>query len=249
MLGISGVCRVALAHIQSVSLEHDAGSINAFDGRAIVSFIRAGVGLFEFVSFPCFNSILFAKLYLLKLKLVLMCLSISACVMANAEMRYDLNVSFSEPLAKRSVRTEIKSLNSLSGLSYVVLSEACLTHRASGAYTKALEAKSFATLILRKKERARDYKRLLEADVPLARVLVNAPSTRQRALLTQARLCNLFSCGRFSFFCFRNSQRLRYQAYVFSQFGFNFLSLMLKRVLIVNGGTLELWSRSKSSIP
>ncbi len=233
MLGVSGVWRVARAYIQSVSLEHDAGSVSDFNGRAIVSFVRAGVSLFEFVSFPCFNSILFAKLFLLKLKLVLMCLNVSACVMANAEMRYDFNVSFSEPLSSRSVRTEVKNLNSLSGLGYIVLSEVRLARHASGAYTKALEAKSFTTLILRKKARLCDYKRLLEADVPLARVLANAPSTQQRVLLAQARLCGLFSCGRFSFFCFQNSERFRCQAHVFSQFGFGFLSLMLKRALVI----------------
>ncbi|AHL31109.1 MAG: putative aspartyl/glutamyl-tRNA(Asn/Gln) amidotransferase subunit B [Candidatus Hodgkinia cicadicola] len=230
---ISGAYRVMRAHIQNVNLEHDTGSINSVNDREVVSFARAGLGLFEFVSFPCFNSVLFAKLYLLKLKLVLICLNISSCVMANAELRYDFNVSFSEPLSNCSAKVEIKNLNSLSGLSHIVLSEACSARRASRACTKAIEPKTLATLFLRKKESASEYKRLLEADLPLARLLAKVPKTQQRVLAARARLCWMFSCGRLSFFCFQNSERFRCQAYAFSQFGFSFLSLMLKHALVV----------------
>ncbi|AIC63804.1 aspartyl/glutamyl-tRNA(Asn/Gln) amidotransferase subunit B [Candidatus Hodgkinia cicadicola] len=231
--GVSGVCRVMRAHIQNVNLEHDTGSVSFLGGCEVVNFARAGLGLLEFVSFPCFNSVLFAKLYLLKLKLVLMCLNISSCVMANAELRYDFNVSFGEPLSSCSAKIEIKNLNSLSGLSRVVLSEACLARRDGRACTKAIEPKTFATLFLRRKESASEYKRLLEADIPLARVLTKLSSTQQRVAATRARLCWLSSCGRLSFFCFQSSERFRCQAHVFSQFGFRFLSLMFKHALVV----------------
>ncbi|AUI38881.1 Aspartyl/glutamyl-tRNA(Asn/Gln) amidotransferase subunit B [Candidatus Hodgkinia cicadicola] len=233
VFSISGNCRSACAHIQSVSLEHDTGSVNFLDNYEVVNFARAGLGLFEFVSFPCFNSVLLAKLYLLKLKLVLISLNISSCVMANAELRYDFNISFSKPLSNCSARIEIKNLNSLSGLNHVVLSEACLVHRNSRACTKTIEPKTLATLFLRKKESASEYKRLLEADIPLVRVITKVCNTKQHVLAARACLCWVFSCGRLSFFYFQDSERFCYQAYVFSQFGFSFLSLMLKHTLVV----------------
>ncbi|XXM93259.1 MAG: hypothetical protein AAI946_00575 [Candidatus Hodgkinia cicadicola] len=231
--GISGACRVMLVHIQRVNLEHDTGSVSVLNSRKVVSFARAGVGLLEFVSFPCLDSVLLAKLYLLKLKLVLLCLRLSSCIMANAEMRYDFNVSTGSPLSLRSARTEVKNLNSLSGLGHIALAEAILACQAKRDRTKALEFKTFTILFLRRKERAREYKRLLEVDMPFVRALTNVRATQQRLLCALARCCWLFSCGRFSLLHFSNLERFCYQAYVFSQAGFSCLRLVLKRALIV----------------
>ncbi|XXN13730.1 MAG: hypothetical protein AAI978_00595 [Candidatus Hodgkinia cicadicola] len=236
VFSINGGCRSLLAHIQSVNLEHDTGSVCVPNECKLVSFMRAGVGLLEFVSFPCFSSVLFVKLYLLKLKLSLTCLRVSSCVMSDAEMRYDLNISVSAPLAAYSTRTEVKNLNSLSGLNAIVLYEACVqrTHRDC---TKAVEFKTFATLFLRRKELAHEYNRLLEADVPLARVLARQSGCgvcqRVYVMRSPNSWCWLVSYGRFSFFCFLSPKRFYYQAYVLSSVGFSFLSLAIKHALIV----------------
>ncbi|XXN19693.1 MAG: hypothetical protein AAJB65_00530 [Candidatus Hodgkinia cicadicola] len=227
-INVNSVCSALTAYIQSVNLEHDTGSTSSLNGYKVVSFARAGASLLEFVSFPCFDSALFVRLFLLKLKLILTCFYVSSCVMADAEMRYDFNISVSEPLGARSARTEIKNLNSVSGLGHIVLSEACLARRVYKSCTKAVEFKTFTTFFLRKKESAREYKRLFEADVPFTLMLAGALAIKQRTLRLHKRALWIVSCGLFSFLQVFDIECLCYQVYAFSRFGFKLLGCLLK---------------------
>ncbi|XXM90083.1 hypothetical protein AADW59_00590 [Candidatus Hodgkinia cicadicola] len=232
-LTVSGACRVALAHIQSVNLEHDTGSVSVLNNQKLVSYLRAGISLLEFVSFPCFDSVLAVKLCLLKLKLILLCLRVSSCVMAHAEMRYDFNISVSAPLTAHSARTEIKNLNSLSGLNQIVLSEVSSIQRARYSSTKTIQLRTFAVFFLRKKESAREYKRLLEADVPCVRLQSNRACACVCALRGRHCVFWVLSCGIASYFCFYNTAKLCCRAHVLSRFGFSVLSLLLRHASIV----------------
>ncbi|ATY93551.1 Aspartyl/glutamyl-tRNA(Asn/Gln) amidotransferase subunit B [Candidatus Hodgkinia cicadicola] len=231
-VAVNGACCALIAHIQGVNLEHDAGSTTSLRGRQIVSFSRAGLGLLEFVSLPCFDSAFFVKLYLLKLKLILKCLRVSFCVMADAEMRYDFNISVSKPLCARSARIEIKNLNSLSGLDCITLSEAAAARGGSKSYTKAVELKTFVTSFLRRKETMREYKRLLEADIPFIPVLISKPTVQHRTVRLSERALWIVSCGLVSFLQTNDSELILTQALIFSCFGFKFLGLVLKEPLL-----------------
>lgn len=75
-------------------------------------------------AFSCFNSVLLARLCLLRLELVLMSLNISSCVMVSIFR-----------LVSRCLVAWLKSRSKsliASGLSHVVLSEACLSRCDTG---------------------------------------------------------------------------------------------------------------------
>ncbi|XXM93725.1 hypothetical protein AAHH84_00255 [Candidatus Hodgkinia cicadicola] len=228
MFNINRTVCVRTAHIRSVNLEHDAGCVFASTSLKAVDFKRSGVGLLEFVSLPCFDSISFVKLYLLKLKLVLSSLGLSSCAMADARMRFDFNFSMNAPLASYSARTELKNLNSVSSLDGVVLAEALGLRRNRIAFTKAVNFKTLATLFLRRKQR--EYSRVSESNVPLVRISSSGQASVQ-ALSLGFGLCWVCAFGLVSSFALNFSDLLSYWELVFSNFGFKLLGGVFKREL------------------
>ncbi len=196
-----------------------------FPSLKAVDFKRSGAGLLEFVSLPCFDSVSFVKLYLLKLKLVLSSLGLSDCAMADARMRFDFNFSMNAPLADYSARTEVKNLNSVSCLNSVVLAEASNLRRDRIAFTKAVNFKTLTALFLRRKQRK--YSHLFESNVPPVHV-----SSSGRAFVQALNLgfgwCWFSSFGLVSSFGLGFSDFLGYWELVFSSFGFKLLGGVFK---------------------
>ncbi|WGS83599.1 MAG: hypothetical protein P3M75_00245 [Candidatus Hodgkinia cicadicola] len=228
MFNINGTVCVRTAHVRSVNLEHDAGCVIGFPSLKTVDFKRSGTSLLEIISFPCFDSIGFVKLYLLKLKLVLSSLGLSSCAMADARMRFDFNFSMNEPLADYSARTEVKNLNSVSSLNAVLLTEVSRLRCSRIASTKTVNFKTLTTLFLRRKQR--EYSRLFEPNVPPVRVSSSVQAFVQ-ALNLGFGLCWFSSFGLVSSFALSFSDFSSHLELVFSSFGFKLLGWTLKREL------------------
>ncbi len=151
--------------ISRACLEHDAASFTR--DKTKVSYVRAGCSLLEIVTSPCIDSIVCLKLFIAKLRLVLSSTGISDCVMANSDLRFDLNFSVALPLAKLGCKTEIKNLNWLASLNELVLYEAKIfaARRFSSCKTKGADLKRLSTFTIRLKEQEYEYKHICEANL------------------------------------------------------------------------------------
>ena len=112
IMGVHRRVRIDHAH-----LEEDVGKLNHGAGESLVDYNRAGVPLLEIVTEPDIFSSDEALAFLKALSTVLRQAGISDCDMEKGQLRCDANVSIRpKGVAKLGTRTEMKNLNSMTGV-------------------------------------------------------------------------------------------------------------------------------------
>jgi aspartyl-tRNA(Asn)/glutamyl-tRNA(Gln) amidotransferase subunit B len=166
--------------ITRVHLEEDAGkSMHASDGsHTLVDYNRTGVPLIEIVSEPDMRTPEEARLYLEAIKSIMQYCDVSDCRMEEGSLRCDANISL-RPFGQQAFgqKSELKNMNSFrnvqKGLEYEVERQTGLL-TAGGTVqqeTRRFDEQSQATVAMRSKEEAHDYRYFPEPD--LVRLQVN----------------------------------------------------------------------------
>ncbi len=160
--------------VTRLHLEEDAGKSfhDRFPGATAVDLNRSGVPLIEIVSEPDLRSPAEARAYLTALKQVLRWLGVSDCNMEEGSLRVDANLSIHRPGAPLGTRTEVKNMNSFSGVerALTVERERQLKLVESGGVveqrTMTFDAAKGEVRPMRSKEESHDYRYFPEPDLP-----------------------------------------------------------------------------------
>ena len=163
--------------VTRVHLEEDTGRLrheNAFgENFTLVDLNRAGVPLMEIVSEPDMRSPEEARLYMEKLRTILVYLGVSSGKMEEAALRCDANISV-RPRGQKElgVKTEIKNMNSFRAVERALAYEATrqIQELSAGGHIQQqtrgwIEDKGI-TVLQRVKEYADDYRYFPEPDLP-----------------------------------------------------------------------------------
>ena len=159
--------------ITRVHLEEDTARLLHHGSYSLVDVNRSGTPLMEIVSEPDMRSPEEARLYMQKLREILVYLGVSSGRMEEGSLRCDANISIRpRGQEKLGVKTEIKNMNSFRSV------ERALEYEAQRQITMALagepiyqetrgwvEAKGI-TVPQRSKEQAHDYRYFPEPDLP-----------------------------------------------------------------------------------
>lgn len=166
--------------ITRVHLEEDTARLLHHEGYSLVDINRAGTPLMEIVSEPDMRDPEEARLYMQKLREILVYLGVSSGRMEEGSLRCDANISV-RPRGQQAlgVKTEIKNMNSFRAVERALIYEAqrqIAVLRAGGTIHQEtrgwVEAKG-VTISQRSKEEAHDYRYFPEPDLP---PLVISPS-------------------------------------------------------------------------
>ncbi len=160
--------------ITRLHLEEDAGKSfhDRFPGCTAVDFNRSGVPLIEIVSEPDLRSPAEARAYLTALKQVLRWLGVSDCNMEEGSLRVDANLSVRRPGEPLGTRTEVKNMNSFSGVERALTIERQrqIALIESGGVvvqrTMTYDAAKGEVRPMRQKEESHDYRYFPEPDLP-----------------------------------------------------------------------------------
>jgi aspartyl-tRNA(Asn)/glutamyl-tRNA(Gln) amidotransferase subunit B len=176
--------------LRRLHLEEDSGRSlhRAGEGKTALDFNRAGVPLVEIVTAPELATPAEARTFLLALKRVLEYLAVSDCNMEEGSLRVDANVSLRADDGEAGERTEIKNLNSFSGVERALAFE-IERQRAewsSGSRpargTRLWHPSAAVTRELRDKEDTEDYRYIAEPDLPLLMVSQEVTDEARRSL-------------------------------------------------------------------
>jgi len=164
--------------VNRAHLEDDAGMLKHFSSFAGVDYNRAGVPLLEIVSEPCMHSPKEASAYATAVKAILETCDVSDCNMEEGSLRVDVNVSVRKKgeVGFRN-KIEIKNMNSFSNLEKAVEHEverqiALYTAHADKNPRDVIVQATYrwdpdmnATILMRRKESADDYRYFPEPDL------------------------------------------------------------------------------------
>ena len=161
--------------IHRIHIEEDAGKL-LHDENSSYSFIdynRAGVPLIEIVSEPDISSAKEAKIYLEKLKSILLYIGVSDCKMEEGSLRVDVNISVKKVgNSEFGERVEVKNLNSFKSVFKVIESEIIrqMNIITNGGKitreTRRWDDITGSAIPMRNKEDAQDYRYFPEPDLP-----------------------------------------------------------------------------------
>jgi aspartyl-tRNA(Asn)/glutamyl-tRNA(Gln) amidotransferase subunit B len=186
--------------VNRVHLEDDAGMLKHFSSFAGVDYNRAGVPLVEIVSEPCIHSSKEAVAYAMAVKAILQYLDASDCNMEEGSLRFDANISVRK-VGESGLRNkiEIKNMNSFSNMEMAIEAEIKRQIREYEASpqkspnevisqaTYRWDPERKETVLMRRKERADDYRYFPEPDL-LPIVLTEAYIEEIRSLLPELPL-------------------------------------------------------------
>jgi aspartyl-tRNA(Asn)/glutamyl-tRNA(Gln) amidotransferase subunit B len=159
--------------ITRVHLEEDTARLLHRDGYSLVDINRSGTPLMEIVSEPDMRSPVEARLYMQKLREILVYLGVSSGRMEEGSLRCDANISV-RPRGQEQlgVKTEIKNMNSFRSVERALAYEAQrqieilragqVIHQETRGW---VETKGI-TVGQRSKEQAHDYRYFPEPDLP-----------------------------------------------------------------------------------
>jgi aspartyl-tRNA(Asn)/glutamyl-tRNA(Gln) amidotransferase subunit B len=161
--------------IRRIHLEEDAGKSlhDRLPGRTAVDLNRAGVPLVEIVTEPDVRSPAQARLFLTRLKQILLYLEVSDCDMEKGSLRVDVNVSI-RPAGSTALgtRTELKNMNSFGNVERAVTHEIARQQallEAGGTIEQVTllwdDARGTARP-MRSKEESHDYRYFPDPDLP-----------------------------------------------------------------------------------
>jgi aspartyl-tRNA(Asn)/glutamyl-tRNA(Gln) amidotransferase subunit B len=159
--------------ITRVHLEEDTARLLHHDGYSLVDINRAGTPLMEIVSEPDMRDPEEARLYMQKLREILVYLGVSSGRMEEGSLRCDANISV-RPRGQQAlgVKTEIKNMNSFRAVERALVYEAQRQIdilRAGGTIhqeTRGWVETRGVTVSQRSKEEAHDYRYFPEPDLP-----------------------------------------------------------------------------------
>ncbi|OGW77685.1 MAG: aspartyl/glutamyl-tRNA amidotransferase subunit B [Omnitrophica bacterium RIFCSPHIGHO2_02_FULL_46_20] len=160
--------------IKRIHLEEDAGKLThpAKASYSLVDFNRAGMPLLEIVTEPDISSPQEAYDYLTALKAILQYLRISDCDMEKGSLRCDANASIRKSGEKKlGVKVEVKNMNSFrwvrEALQYEADRQVSLLEAKENIIqeTRLWDAGKMATISMRSKEEAQDYRYFPEPDL------------------------------------------------------------------------------------
>lgn len=159
-------------------MEEDAGKL-VHQGTitsspfSLVDLNRSGVPLLEIVSAPDLRSAQEARVYMEKLRSILLFAGVSDCKMQEGSLRCDANVSVRPKGQKElGVRTEIKNLNSFKALEKAIEYESRRQIEAIEdgeeiiQETRTWDEEKQVTRSMRSKEEAHDYRYFPDPDLP-----------------------------------------------------------------------------------
>lgn len=164
--------------ITRVHMEEDAGKL-VHQGTisttpfSLVDYNRSGVPLLEIVSEPDMRTPQEARLYMEKLRAILLFLGVSDCKMEEGSLRCDANVSVRRRgETALGTKTEIKNLNSFRSLEraleYEINRQIEVLEEGGRIVqeTRTWDENKQVTLSMRSKEEAHDYRYFPEPDLP-----------------------------------------------------------------------------------
>jgi aspartyl-tRNA(Asn)/glutamyl-tRNA(Gln) amidotransferase subunit B len=159
--------------ITRVHLEEDTARLLHHRGYSLVDINRSGTPLMEIVSEPDMRSPEEARLYMQKLREILVYLGVSSGRMEEGSLRCDANISVRPKGQKElGVKTEIKNMNSFRSveraLEYEAQRQITMVHAGEAIYQETrgwVETKGI-TVPQRSKEQAHDYRYFPEPDLP-----------------------------------------------------------------------------------
>jgi aspartyl-tRNA(Asn)/glutamyl-tRNA(Gln) amidotransferase subunit B len=158
-------------------LEEDVGKLTHYDNESLIDFNRAGTPLLEIVTEPVVQSAEEAVAFLNSLKMHLTAAGISDCDMEKGQMRCDANVSLKPKGSdKLGTRTEMKNLNSVSGvrnaIEYEIRRQMKVLQKGGVIVqeTRRWDADAGITSSMRSKEEAHDYRYFPDPDLLPVRI-------------------------------------------------------------------------------
>ena len=186
LMGEHKIIRLNHAH-----LEEDVGKLTHTGATSQVDYNRAGAPLLEIVTEPDLRTPDEAVALLHALRHLLTTAGISDCDMEKGQMRCDANVSV-RPRGQRhlNTRTEMKNLNSITGVKNAIEYEArrqireIQAGRPIAQETRGWNAETARTYSLRSKEDAHDYRYFPDPDLMPVRI-DSATLERLRATLPE----------------------------------------------------------------
>ncbi|HTK10328.1 MAG TPA: Asp-tRNA(Asn)/Glu-tRNA(Gln) amidotransferase subunit GatB [Ktedonobacteraceae bacterium] len=159
--------------ITRVHLEEDTARLSHRAGYSLIDVNRAGTPLMEIVSEPDMRSPEEARLYMQKLREILVYLGVSSGRMEEGSLRCDANISI-RPFGQKKlgVKTEIKNMNSFRAveraLEYEVQRQIAIAREGGVIHqeTRGWVENRGVTVSQRSKEQAHDYRYFPEPDLP-----------------------------------------------------------------------------------
>ena len=159
--------------ITRVHLEEDTARLLHHDGYSLVDINRSGTPLMEIVSEPDLRSPEEARLYMQKLREILVYLNVSSGRMEEGSLRCDANISIRlKGQQELGVKTEIKNMNSFRSVERALAYEAqrqielLRTGQTIHQETRGWVEARGVTVSQRSKEYAHDYRYFPEPDLP-----------------------------------------------------------------------------------
>ena len=160
--------------ITRVHIENDAGKLTHEKTGSLVDFNRAGSPLIEIVTEPELRSAEEAKIFAQELQKILRAVGASYADMEKGMMRFDASISLRpEGDKKLYPRSEIKNLNTFSGLSRALTFEIDRqtklwekNEKPDAETTRGFDETTGKTKLMRRKESADDYRYFPEPDLP-----------------------------------------------------------------------------------
>ncbi len=158
--------------LNRIHLEEDVGKLTHCGTESLIDYNRAGVPLIEIVSEPDMHSAEEAFAYLNSLRMHLIYAGISDCDMEKGQMRCDANVSI-RPIGQKELGTkvELKNLNSISGvrrgIEYEIKRQQAIIESGGVIHQSTMkwDAEAEATVLMRNKETAHDYRYFTDPDL------------------------------------------------------------------------------------
>ena len=165
--------------IHEIHMEEDAGKLihDPWEDCTLVDYNRCGVPLLEIVSEPDLRSAEEALAYLEKLRSILQFLGVSDCRMQEGSLRADVNVSI-RPVGSTTLgtRAELKNMNSFKAIGRAIVyeskrqAELLEEGKAIRQETRRWDENKDASIAMRSKEDAHDYRYFPDPDLVAVRV-------------------------------------------------------------------------------
>lgn len=166
-----GIIRVHLEEETGKSVHSAAGILGS--QYSLLDYNRCGIPLIEIVSHPDLRSPAEARMYLEKLRTLLLYTGVSDCKMEEGSLRCDANISV-RPVGQKELGTlaEIKNMNSFrsvqAALEYEAVRQIELARQGmplTRKETRAWDEANGMTVFMRHKEEANDYRYFPEPDL------------------------------------------------------------------------------------
>lgn len=164
--------RNKIIRITRIHIEEDAGKLTHEFGSTLVDYNRCGVPLIEIVTEPDFRTSEEVRIFLEKLRSILLYADVSDCKMNEGSLRCDINLSVRKKGVKKlGTRTEMKNMNSFAfavkAIEYEARRQIRLIERGEKIVqeTRRWDETRNVTVSMRSKEEAHDYRYFPEPDL------------------------------------------------------------------------------------